>query len=360
MHFKTVYILILLSLCYEHGLRAQNLIKNPSFEEFAECPNALGTFDKHVRYWSTPTQGSTDYFNTCSKVMGAPENFNGIQHPKFGNAYSGFYFYAPGDYREYVQAQLSQTLHKGKEYHLEFYVSLAEGSDFAVKDFGVVLSHKAVDVTTKKQLSKGKLYQIKGNRHQIFEVSHVEFHQDKSIWLKVTLDFMAKGFERFLILGNLRDNKSTKKVQTKRKETKKGAYYYIDMVSLRMKGVDGMQVLDIETVYQFKNVHFDFDRFALDNEAKEELEVLMEQLVKNKDLVLEIHGHTDNAGGSSYNLKLSQNRAKVIADYFLENGISKQRISWFGHGSKKPKTKNDTEAGRALNRRAEFLLKSKE
>ena len=75
-------------------------------------------------FWSTPTQGSTDYFNACSKVMSAPENFNGVQYPKSGEAYAGFYFYAPGDYREYIQAELTRTLRRGiKGYQLTFYVS---------------------------------------------------------------------------------------------------------------------------------------------------------------------------------------------------------------------------------------------
>ena len=94
-------VLNLVTVCFlfnSNGIIfSQNLIKNPSFEDYLECPNTLGTFNEHVKSWSTPTGGSTDYFNTCSTVMSAPENFNGIQHPKDGNAYSGLYFYAPGD-----------------------------------------------------------------------------------------------------------------------------------------------------------------------------------------------------------------------------------------------------------------------
>ncbi len=44
-------------------LAAQNLVKNPSFEEFANCPKALGNLANDVLHWSTPTEGSTDYFN---------------------------------------------------------------------------------------------------------------------------------------------------------------------------------------------------------------------------------------------------------------------------------------------------------
>lgn len=337
---------------------AQNLVKNPSFEEYLECPNTLGSFSTRVKYWSTPTQGSTDYFNTCSKVMSAPENFNGVQHPKSGEAYAGFYFYAPGDYREYIQAELTRTLREGQKYQLTFYVSLAEGSDFAVKDFGVALSYKKLDVDTKKELSKGRLFRTKGNRFQVLEINHSDFHEDKSVWLKITTEFTAKGFEKYLVLGNLRNNSATRKVQTKRKETKKGAYYYIDMVSLLAEGDEKEKTKEIlkDSLYVFKNIHFDFDRFQITDEAERELALVHEELIKDKDLKLEIHGHTDNLGNDHYNQMLSEKRAKTIANYFIKAGITANRITYYGHGANKPLASNDSDSGRAKNRRVEFQV----
>jgi len=336
----------------------QNLVKNPSFEDRLECPNALGTFGAHVQHWSTPTQGSTDYFNTCSKVMSAPENFNGAQHPKSGQAYAGFYFYAPGDYREYIQVALSRTLKKDEKYRLEFYVSLAEGSDFAVKDFGVVLSYRQLDVDTKKELSKGRLFRTKGNRFQVLEINHANFHEDKSVWLKIQTTVTAKGFEKYLTLGNLRDNSSTRKVQTKRKETKKGAYYYIDMVSLTMENGQEPTSRQIVTdsIYIFKNIHFDFDRFRINENAKNELDRVKKELQENDALYIRIHGHTDDRGSKTYNQRLSEKRAKTIADYFESSGISSKRIKWSGYGAKKPIFPNSTDANRAKNRRVEFQM----
>jgi len=352
------WLLGILIFIYSLVGSAQNLVKNPSFEDYLECPNALGTFGSQVKHWSSPTQGSTDYFNTCSKIMSAPENFNGVQHPRSGNAYAGFYFYAPADYREYVQVELKRKLQRDKIYHLKFYVSLAEGSDFAVKDFGVVFSYKPVEVNTKKNLSKGRLYQVKGNRFRTLEINHSDFHEDKSVWLKIQTTFTAKGFENYLVLGNLRDNKSTRKVRTKRKETKKGAYYYIDELSLTSDGKNMPMEPEIETdtLYTLKNVHFDFDQFRLSSEAKKELAIIQQQMEGNVDLHLEIHGHTDDQGTNGYNQTLSEKRAKTIADYFIELGIAARRISWYGHGSRKPLINNSTDQARAKNRRVEFLF----
>nr|WP_286943298.1 OmpA family protein [Allomuricauda sp.] len=338
---------------------SQNLVKNPSFEEFVECPNSLGTFNEHVVDWSTPTKGTTDYFNSCSIVMGAPENFNGIQHPKYGNAYAGLYFFAPADYREYVQVELSKMLEKNKTYRLKFYISLAEGSDFAVKDFGVLFSYHPIDLETKKHLSKGRLYSTKGNKMHFFEINHPEFHQDKTDWLEVQAEFRAKGFERYLTLGNFRDNAGTRKIKTKRRETKKGAYYYIDMVTVSGEeaGPPEDESFAIDSTYAFKNVHFDFDSHRLSPDAEAELEEFFDYLQKKPAFNIEIHAHTDNRGSHQYNMALSQRRANAIVAYLIGLGLSKERVALKGYGSAKPIADNATDDGRQQNRRAEFLIK---
>ncbi len=342
----------------------QNLVKNPSFERFDACPKTLGTFKDDVTSWTTPTKGSTDYFNTCSIVMGAPENFNGVQQVKFGKGYAGLYFYAPSDYREYIQVPLKKMLRKDVFYNLSFYISLAEGSDFAVKDFGVVFSYKELRIDTKKALSRGRLFSSSGNRFHTMEINHPEFHEDKSDWLKVTLGFKAKGYEKYLILGNLRSNLKTRKVQTKRKETKKGAYYYIDMISLQSANqgpsVEADRELKKDSLFVLKNIHFSFDKFTIDGDVIKELEFIRERLNAAPELMIEIHGHTDSYGNDLYNKRLSEKRAKSIADYFVSVGIATERVSWVGHGSKDPITNNSNEQGRSRNRRVGFILKTME
>lgn len=339
---------------------SQNLVRNQSFEDYHECPNTLGTFNQHVKSWSTPTAGTTDYFNSCSKMMSAPENFNGIQYPKDGNAYAGLYFYAPADYREYIQVALKSTLRANKEYTLSFHISLAEGSDFAVKDFGVICSYKQIGLNTKKELSKAKLYSVQGNKFHSFEVNHPRFHEDKTDWLKVMVTFVAKGYERYLILGNLRNNVLTRKVQTRRRETKKGAYYYIDQVVLKLNGKgEAVQPFALDSIHEFKNILFDFDDYQLNEISKKEVEALFDYLVQNPDIKVTINGHTDDSGNKDYNLILSKRRAKTIAEYLTFLGLSKKRIAYQGYGSLKPVAVNDTEENRLKNRRAAFVLSKK-
>ena len=74
-------------------------------------------------------------------------------------------------------------------------------------------------------------------------------------------------------------------------------------------------------------------------------------LNENPDVKIIIEGHTDNVGSESSNQKLSENRAKNVMNALTESGIKKERLSIKGSGSSQPVSGNDTETGRAQNRR---------
>ncbi|MBN1625166.1 MAG: OmpA family protein, partial [Deltaproteobacteria bacterium] len=65
-------------------------------------------------------------------------------------------------------------------------------------------------------------------------------------------------------------------------------------------------------------------------------------------------GHTDNKGSAAYNKTLSQKRANTVKDYIISKGIGKDRLSAVGYGLERPAASNDTEEGRAENRRVEL------
>ena len=71
---------------------------------------------------------------------------------------------------------------------------------------------------------------------------------------------------------------------------------------------------------------------------------------------IEIDGHTDNVGSDSYNLQLSQNRAKSVYDYLISSGIPDNRLSFKGFGKTLPIASNENEQGRSANRRTEFKV----
>lgn len=360
------YLKIIVFLFLTACVSAQNLVKNPSFEVFVNCPERLGNFSSDVVSWSIPTEGSTDYFNACSKVMGTPENFKGSQPVNFGKGYAGLYLYAPNDYREYLQVGLVSTLEKGKKYQISFYVSLAERSDFAVKEFGILFSNKMLKLKGKKEISKKKRYEIQSNRYNYLEIGYSNFYSDTHDWILVNAQFVANGTENYIILGNFNTNARTRMFKIK-KEEKQGAYYYVDMFKVQKivekndKQVNNENVdsLKLGASYVFKNMVFEFDKFSIAASAKKELQQLVQYVKANTSLQITIHGHTDTIGDEIYNLKLAKNRARIVAEYLQSLGLSETQIIWRGWGGKKPIANNSTKGGRQQNRRVEFVITKK-
>jgi outer membrane protein OmpA-like peptidoglycan-associated protein len=88
-----------------------------------------------------------------------------------------------------------------------------------------------------------------------------------------------------------------------------------------------------------------------------ELNGVAEFLHKNPSLVVEIIGHTDNLGPEPVNLQVSAERARIVRDYLISQGINPARLEAKGMGSRDPVESNDTRLGRQANRRIEFLIK---
>jgi len=108
-----------------------------------------------------------------------------------------------------------------------------------------------------------------------------------------------------------------------------------------------------------RNVFFKTDSYELLPESKAELNTLTDFLKSNPSIHIEVEGHTDDIGSEEYNLNLSQARAKEVFNYLVNSGINQNRMSYKGFGYSKPISSNDTEEGKALNRRTEFRITSR-
>ncbi len=107
-----------------------------------------------------------------------------------------------------------------------------------------------------------------------------------------------------------------------------------------------------------KNIFFDSNKFDLKTASKAELKKLIEFLKENAKTAIEISGHTDDIGNDQSNLTLSQNRSKAVYNYLVTYGIDGKRLTFKGYGESTPIADNDTEEGRANNRRTEFIITS--
>ena len=89
---------------------------------------------------------------------------------------------------------------------------------------------------------------------------------------------------------------------------------------------------------------------------QDELALVAQNLLRNPNSTIEVVGHTDTVGSASYNQDLSQRRARSVADVLIAEGVPSWRIATRGMGFNQPVASNDTEAGRAQNRRVEIVI----
>ena len=121
--------------------------------------------------------------------------------------------------------------------------------------------------------------------------------------------------------------------------------------------VDTKTIKEIRTI-SLPNVQFFTNSSVLIPSSKKDLEQLAVYLLENQDVKANIIGHTDNVGSPSANMLLSQNRAESVKTYLVSLGVNADRIKAIGKGSTEPKTPNDTEEGRLMNRRVEVELEN--
>jgi OOP family OmpA-OmpF porin len=103
-------------------------------------------------------------------------------------------------------------------------------------------------------------------------------------------------------------------------------------------------------------VNFEFNKATLTLNAKSLLDKVAEALVARGDIKVEIDGHTDGKGTDVYNQKLSENRAKSVAEYLVTHGVESGRMSSKGFGKTMPIADNSTDEGREQNRRVELKV----
>jgi outer membrane protein OmpA-like peptidoglycan-associated protein len=102
-------------------------------------------------------------------------------------------------------------------------------------------------------------------------------------------------------------------------------------------------------------INFDFNSDVIRPESRPTLEKVAAILKENKDWKMQIEGHTDNIGGESFNRTLSEKRAAAVVKFLTDTGIEASRLSSQGAGLSKPVASNETETGRAQNRRVEII-----
>jgi len=103
-------------------------------------------------------------------------------------------------------------------------------------------------------------------------------------------------------------------------------------------------------------LYFEYDKSTLSEQSIIELDRVLDLMNTNTNLIIEIAGHTDNMGTQDYNMQLSKRRAQAVVNWLASKNIDMEKMTANGYGFSKPIETNDTEEGRAKNRRTEFVV----
>lgn len=344
---------------------AQDLIPNGSFEKIADKPlkwNTSGSdFSSILEDWTSPTQASPDAYGPGISVPGfwSKQGFGYIT-PIKGKGFVGATLYGCTDgkphCREYIQVQMTERLVPGQQYELSFITSpLPKG--LRINNIGVAFSYDSVSMLLDRRIDLSPAANIK----KVVSTSPGK-------WVQAKLLFQAQAREKYLIIGNFFTDEQTRTKKDPIYSKLKYAYYYFDDVRLKkippiIEYVDTTNVylertFEIDERVVLENVYFDHDESTLLAKSFLTLSHLLELLKQYPNLSIQLVGHTDSDGSVLYNQRLSKRRAKTVFQYLIDQGISKQRLDFKGEGEDTPISTNETDEGRALNRRVEFRIVS--
>lgn len=327
------------------------MVNNPGFELYYDCPIRIGEFNKTVDWFSGNTGTPELYHEDCNSYFYEP-----IGPALEGEGYAGLILHC--QYKEaieYIGTTLKDSLKAGIKYCIGFSTK-AKASPFYIANVGAILRTEDPSIS------------YWGSIRDLFDVRNkTGFITPAEGWVEVQSEYIAKGGERFLMLGNFAEADQTATISD---INGMGAspgwmsYYYIDNVYVvkaeqRCQSIDPSELISnteeaIEHQAQELIVYFDFDSYELSQKEKEKLKEFMSNLDTPSVF---LNGHTDSKGSDTYNFRLSEKRAQVVSDYFKSNSKVKFEIKTSFEGETNPSNTNETDEGRALNRRVTVRMK---
>lgn len=180
-------------MCHSH---AQNIIVNNSFEDTIQ-----GNFGiTRAKGWTSPTDGSPDLIDSLSRPeYHMPQNYGGYQFAQDSSRYFGLAIFSKNriNLREYIQSELNHKLIKDSAYCFQFFISLGDSSNYAVKNnLGIYFSAQS--------FNRQGTYVL--NYIPQIEFVDTEHFVEKIAWVKCSAQYTATGDEKFITIGNFRDN----------------------------------------------------------------------------------------------------------------------------------------------------------
>lgn len=224
--------LLILFLFFGSIAFCQNLVPNPSFEEYDTCPTGISSAGdyqiNHCLGWIAPSLATSDYFNECSVIANVPNAVFGYQYAYEGYGMLGILMSLDSgevSYVEYIQAKLIQPLESDKTYEFSFRVNLANGSDYAVGSVGAWFTNTAVS-----SLSGTPMFSSLPNIQNVSGIL-----SDTLNWMEVRGEFTATGGEEYITIGYYTDTLAPDTLRNNPQAAPVSiySYYYIDGLELK-------------------------------------------------------------------------------------------------------------------------------
>ncbi len=332
----------------------KNIVPNGGFENYRKKSGNI----KNAIPWQQIA--SVDYYqqplsNDTTKQKGA----------RTGDCYAGLRFQKK--YKEFVQVKLAESLHRGTTYEFEMYVRFAYWSNATLKLMGALFTkvgYKSQGDALKTAIVDSVCK--KGGFNNGFQ------------WFKISGKYIADGGEKYLTIGNFSAKVKSDFIKlNKFKFGFKEAYYFIDDISLvkakvieekiKVEIVGSSIVLEEDSILDvkkgikvgekitLKNIFFENGHYYILPESFPELNKLAQYLIRNPSMEIRINGHSDNGGSKGKNQRLSEQRAREVFEYLIKKG-TQNKMYFKGFGSQFPVATNETDIGKAQNRRVEFEI----
>lgn len=386
-------LVVMLTVSSAIAQEGVNLVQNGSFEEMDKKPKRLGKIDAATG-WVSPTGVRADVFvDGKYEEIGVPMNVYGKEDAKEGENYAGIVAYSFGQKvpRSYATVKLNSPMKKGMKYCVEYYVSLAECSKYAINTVSAKFSKKSYGTDTKLP---------------IYDQPSVSPFSEEPItarynWTKVCGVYTAEGGEKWLTMGNFMSDEDTKENSTRMKKDKDwdfkvdevaAAYYYIDDISVRLIDEEKGQKCECDdsddiqtystTVYEKSVVlndemsnaekieahqlFFAFGKDQISTEGKDALNIIAKIMTENTDMVLQINGHNnakeDEVGKENdYYADMDIKRIGVVMKYLIDAGVDESRLMSNPQGSDNPSSDisdaDDEDLKMAKSRRVTFKVR---
>ncbi|KAB2869818.1 MAG: OmpA family protein [Bacteroidales bacterium] len=360
--------LFLFSILIGNQLFGQNLILNPTFDDYISYLDSNRRRVYQPKHWFYEGQRLNHpvYFSSA-RVLDPTVKTK--FHPEAELIRQGNHInyisvlVLPNTQKTYTY--LKETLEKGKKYKINVDIKVYNQSNCLsdlIVGFWDTIKEKDNDYSQTVRLPVP---------------DSVPFDLFCNNWITLEQQFVANGDEKIFVIsaGTPMDymdivKSNPEKFQVYYRRNTYQLKFLVD--NIRLAPIDSFLLVkesllnqqNLELMKQgesivLTNVFFDFDKYEILKTSYPSLDLIVQYLQKNTNIHILVTGHTDNIGGLDYNQKLSEQRAKSIVDYLISKGIDEKRLQYKGYGNQHPISDDKTKQGRAKNRRIEMQIINK-